>query len=146
MIILLHALEQAVAHSTPKPVALILNYPSNPTALVADLDFYAQVVDFCKRHSIWILSDLAYSEIYFDGNPPPSILQVPGAKDIAVEFTSMSKTYSMPWLAYWVRRREPIFDWRADPHKILFGLWRVYAHSSCSCSSTQRTAGLRRRN
>lgn len=92
----LHALEQAVTHSVPKPVALILNYPSNPTALVADLDFYAQVVDFCKRHSIWILSDLAYSEIYFDGNPPPSILQVPGAKDIAVEFTSMSKTYSMP--------------------------------------------------
>lgn len=92
----LKALETAVAHSVPKPVALILNYPSNPTALVADLDFYGQVVDFCKSHGIWILSDLAYSEIYFDGNSPPSILQIPGAKDIAVEFTSMSKTYSMP--------------------------------------------------
>ena len=92
----LRALEQAVTHNVPKPVALILNYPSNPTALVADLDFYGQVVDLCKSHGIWILSDLAYAEIYFDNNPPPSILQVPGAKDIAVEFTSMSKTYSMP--------------------------------------------------
>lgn len=92
----LRALKQAVTHNVPKPVALILNYPSNPTALVADLDFYGQVVDLCKSHGIWILSDLAYAEIYFDNNPPPSILQVPGAKDIAVEFTSMSKTYSMP--------------------------------------------------
>lgn len=92
----LEALEQAVMHSVPKPVALILNYPSNPTAIVADLEFYGQVVDFCLSHGIWILSDLAYSEIYFDGNPPPSILQVPRAKEIAVEFTSMSKTYSMP--------------------------------------------------
>jgi alanine-synthesizing transaminase len=79
----------------PKPIALVLNYPSNPTAQVVDLEFYAAIVDFCKRHHIWILSDLAYAEIYFDGVPPPSVLQVPGARDIAVEFTSMSKTYSM---------------------------------------------------
>ena len=90
------ALERAVQHSVPKPTALVLNYPSNPTAELADLDFYGQVVDFCRFHGIFILSDLAYAEIYFDGNPPPSILQVPGARDIAVEFTSMSKTYSMP--------------------------------------------------
>ena len=90
------ALERAVQHSVPKPTALVLNYPSNPTAELADLDFYGQVVDFCKFHGIFILSDLAYAEIYFDGNPPPSILEVPGARDIAVEFTSMSKTYSMP--------------------------------------------------
>ena len=90
------ALERAVKHSVPKPVALILNYPSNPTALLADLDFYGQVVDFCRHHGIFILSDVAYSEIYFDDNPPPSILQVPGARDVAVEFTSMSKTYNMP--------------------------------------------------
>jgi alanine-synthesizing transaminase len=75
---------------------LVLNYPNNPTAELADLDFYGQVVDFCRHYGIYILSDLAYAEIYFDGNPPPSILQVPGARDIAVEFTSMSKTYSMP--------------------------------------------------
>ncbi len=90
------ALDLAVRHSVPKPIALVLNYPSNPTALLADLDFYAEVVEFCRRHGIWILSDLAYAEIYFDVPPPPSILQVPGAKDIAVEFTSMSKTYNMP--------------------------------------------------
>ena len=91
------ALERAVSMTSPKPVALILNYPSNPTAQVATLDFYGQVVDFCKHHQIWILSDLAYSEIYFDdANPPPSVLQIPGAKDICIEFTSMSKTYSMP--------------------------------------------------
>lgn len=88
-------LERAVKHASPKPVALVLNYPCNPTTEVVGLEFYEEVVAFCKRHNIWILSDLAYCEIYFDGNPPPSILQVPGAKDIAVEFTSMSKTYSM---------------------------------------------------
>ncbi len=89
-------LKHAVQHSVPTPSAVILCYPSNPTAEVVDLDFYKEVVDFCKEKQIWILSDLAYSEIYFDDdNPPPSILQVPGAKDIAVEFTSMSKTYSM---------------------------------------------------
>jgi alanine-synthesizing transaminase len=92
----LKALDRAVRHSVPKPIALVLNYPSNPTALLADLDFYGQVVEFCRHHGIWILSDLAYSEIYFDVAPPPSILQIPGAKDIAVEFTSMSKTYNMP--------------------------------------------------
>ena len=93
---LLKALERAVQHSVPKPVAVVLNYPNNPTCELATVDFYAQVVDFCRFHGIYILSDLAYGEIYFDGNPPPSILQVPGAKDVAVEFTSMSKTYSMP--------------------------------------------------
>ena len=92
----LAALERAVLYTQPKPKALILNYPSNPTALTASLDFYRQVVDFCRHHEIWILSDLAYAEVYFDIEPPPSILQIPGAKDIAIEFTSMSKTYSMP--------------------------------------------------
>jgi alanine-synthesizing transaminase len=90
------AMERGVRHSIPKPLALILNYPSNPTAHVATLDFYKDVVAFAKKNDIIILSDLAYAEIYFDGNPPPSVLQVPGAIDIAVEFTSMSKTFSMP--------------------------------------------------
>ncbi|RUW38858.1 MULTISPECIES: LL-diaminopimelate aminotransferase [unclassified Mesorhizobium] len=90
------AVERGIRHSIPKPLALILNYPSNPTALVASLDFYKDVVAFAKKNDIIILSDLAYSEIYFDGNPPPSVLQVPGAMDICVEFTSMSKTFSMP--------------------------------------------------
>jgi alanine-synthesizing transaminase len=90
------ALERGIRHSIPKPLALILNYPSNPTALVASLDFYKDVVAFARKNDLIILSDLAYSEIYFDGNPPPSVLQVPGAIDVAVEFTSMSKTFSMP--------------------------------------------------
>ena len=89
-------LQRAVIHSIPKPTALVLNYPNNPTTLTTTLDFYNQVVDFCRYHEIYILSDLAYAELYFDNRPPPSILEVPGAKDIAVEFTSMSKTYSMP--------------------------------------------------
>ena len=90
------ALERGIRHSIPKPLALILNYPSNPTAMVASLDFYKDVVAFAKKNDLIILSDLAYSEIYFDGNPPPSVLQVPGAIDVTVEFTSMSKTFSMP--------------------------------------------------
>ena len=89
-------LDRAVRHSVPRPTAIVLNYPANPTAEVADLDFFREVVRFCRRNEIFILSDLAYAEIYFDGNPPPSVLQVPGARDIAVEFTSLSKTYSMP--------------------------------------------------
>jgi alanine-synthesizing transaminase len=93
---MLRALDRAVRHSVPKPTALIVNFPSNPTAHMADLDFYREIVAFARRHEIWIMSDLAYAEIYFNDQPPPSILQVPGAKDIAVEFTSLSKTYSMP--------------------------------------------------
>jgi alanine-synthesizing transaminase len=93
---MLDALERAVRHSVPKPTALIVNFPSNPTAWLADLDFYRQIVAFAKRYEIWVLSDLAYAEIYFGNHVPPSILQVDGARDIAVEFTSMSKTYSMP--------------------------------------------------
>src|SRR6476661_2229045 len=89
-------LERAILHSIPKPLAVVVCYPSNPTAYVADLDFYRELVPFAKKHGIFVLSDLAYAEVYFDGTPPPSVLQVPGAMDIAVEFTSMSKTYSMP--------------------------------------------------
>ena len=89
-------LKRAVQYAVPKPVGLIICYPSNPTAKVVDLDFYAEVVDFCRYHGIWVISDLAYAEIYYGNQPPPSILEVPGAKDIAVEFTSLSKTYSMP--------------------------------------------------
>jgi alanine-synthesizing transaminase len=92
---LFHALERAIIHSIPKPIALIVCYPSNPTAYVATLDFYRDLVAFAKKHDIFILSDLAYAELYFDGQPPPSVLQVPGAMDVTVEFTSMSKTYSM---------------------------------------------------
>jgi alanine-synthesizing transaminase len=87
--------ERAIRHSIPKPIAIVVCYPSNPTAFVASLDFYRDLVAFAKKHEIIILSDLAYAEVYFDNNPPPSVLQVPGAIDVTVEFTSMSKTFSM---------------------------------------------------
>ena len=87
---------QAVAHSVPKPPDIAVNFPTNPPAQVWDRDFYEELVAFAKKHDIWLLSDLAYAEMYYDGVPPPSILQVKGARDIAVEFTSLSKTYSMP--------------------------------------------------
>ena len=90
------ALERAVLHSIPKPIALVVCYPSNPTACVASLDFYRDLVAFAKKHDLILLSDLAYAEVYFDdAKPPPSVLQVPGAIDCTVEFTSLSKTYSM---------------------------------------------------
>jgi alanine-synthesizing transaminase len=92
----LRGVERAVKHSIPRPLAVVLSYPSNPTALTADLAFYIDAVQLAKRLDLIILSDLAYAEIYYDHNPPPSVLQVPGAMDIAVEFTSLSKTYAMP--------------------------------------------------
>ena len=90
------ALERAVIHSIPKPIALVVCYPANPTAYVASLEFYRDLVAFAKKHGLFVLSDLAYAEVYFDDHPPPSVLQVPGAIDVTVEFTSLSKTYSMP--------------------------------------------------
>ena len=92
---MLRALHRAVIHSVPKPTALIVNFPSNPTALTTTLDFYRELVAFARREGIYIISDLAYAEIYFGDTPPPSVLAVPGAKEVTVEFTSMSKTYSM---------------------------------------------------
>jgi alanine-synthesizing transaminase len=93
---MLEAIDRAVRHSVPKPNAVIVNFPSNPTALTAPIEFYRELVALCRRHELFILSDLAYAELYFGDTPPPSVLEVEGAKDIAVEFTSMSKTYNMP--------------------------------------------------
>jgi alanine-synthesizing transaminase len=93
---MLRAIDRAVRHSVPKPTALIVNFPSNPTAHLATLDFYKELVKLARQHEFYILSDLAYAELYFEGEPPPSVLQVEGARDVTVEFTSLSKTYSMP--------------------------------------------------
>jgi alanine-synthesizing transaminase len=89
------SLERAMAFTVPRPSILVVNYPSNPTAETVDLAFYERLVAWAKANTVWILSDLAYSELFYDGKPTRSILEVPGAKDVAVEFTSMSKTYSM---------------------------------------------------
>jgi alanine-synthesizing transaminase len=91
----LAGVSRAVRESSPPPKVLVLSYPSNPTAQWVDLEFYKDAVALAKKHGMLILSDIAYSEIYFDDNPPPSILQVDGAKDIAVEVNSLSKTYAM---------------------------------------------------
>ncbi len=89
------SLESAMNFTVPRPSVLVVSYPSNPTAETVDLSFYERLVAWAKENKVWLLSDLAYSELYYDGNPTPSIMQVEGAKDVAVEFTSMSKTYSM---------------------------------------------------
>jgi len=94
---MLEAIVRAVKHSVPKPTALIVNFPSNPTALLASREFYKELVKIARQHDLFILSDLAYAELYFDeNNPPPSVLEIPGAMDCTVEFTSLSKTYNMP--------------------------------------------------
>ncbi len=89
------SLERAMAFTVPRPSILVVNYPSNPTAETVDLAFYERLVAWAKENQVWVISDLAYSELYYDGNPTVSILQVEGAKDVAVEFTSLSKTFSM---------------------------------------------------
>jgi alanine-synthesizing transaminase len=89
------ALDRAMAFTVPRPSILVVNYPSNPTAETVDLKFYERLIAWAKANEVWVISDLAYSELYYDGNPTVSVLQVPGAKDVAVEFTSMSKTFSM---------------------------------------------------
>ena len=90
------ALEKAITDSWPRPKMLVLNFPGNPTADCVELEFLAKVVDIAKEHNIWVVHDIAYAEIVFDGYQAPSILQVPGAEDIAVEFYSLSKSYNMP--------------------------------------------------
>jgi alanine-synthesizing transaminase len=89
------SLERAMNFTVPRPSILVVNYPSNPTAETVDLAFYERLVAWARENQVWIISDLAYSELYYDGNPTVSILQVKGAKDVAIEFTSLSKTYSM---------------------------------------------------
>ena len=131
-------------HSIPKPLALVLSYPSNPTAMVADLDFYKDAVALAKKLDLIILSDIAYAEIYFDGNPPPSVLQVPGAMDIAVEFTSLSKTYNMPgWRMGFAVGNERLIA-RAGARQVVSRLRRLHADPGRGRRGAQRPAGLRR--
>jgi alanine-synthesizing transaminase len=89
-------LEQAIRNSWPKPKMLVLNFPGNPTTQCVDLDFFEKVVAIAREHQIWVIHDLAYADLVFDGYVAPSILQVPGAKDVAVEFYTLSKSYNMP--------------------------------------------------
>ena len=89
-------LVSAIKNSWPKPKMLILNFPGNPTTQCVELDFFKEVIAIAREHEIWVIHDIAYADIVFDGYEPPSILQVPGAKEVAVEFFSLSKSYNMP--------------------------------------------------
>jgi alanine-synthesizing transaminase len=89
-------LEHAIKNTYPKPKMLVLNFPANPTTECVELEFFERVVAIAREHEIWVIQDLAYADICFDGYQPPSILQVEGAKDVAVEFFSLSKSYNMP--------------------------------------------------
>jgi alanine-synthesizing transaminase len=89
-------LEKAIRDSWPRPKMLVLNFPANPTARCVEPEFFQQVVDVCRQHKIWVVHDLAYADIVFDGYRAPSILQIAGAKEIAVESFSLSKSYNMP--------------------------------------------------
>lgn len=91
-----YEMERAIKDSWPKPKMLVLNFPGNPTTQCVELDFFEKVVSIAKKHSVWVVQDLAYADIVFDGYKAPSIMQVPGAKDIAVEFFTLSKSYNMP--------------------------------------------------
>ena len=138
------ALERAVQHSVPQPLALVLNFPSNPTAQVVDLDFYREIVEFCAtpRHLDPVRPRLCRD--LFRRQPPPSILEVPGAFDVAVEFTSLCKTYSMPAGAS-ASPPATDADRGADPDQVLPRLRRLHADPGGGDGGAQRPAGLRRR-
>ena len=89
-------LESAVTNTFPKPKMLVLNFPGNPSTECVEIDFFEKIVDFAKKNKIWVIQDLAYADICFDGYKAPSILQVDGAKEVAVEFFTLSKSYNMP--------------------------------------------------
>ena len=141
---LMAELAHAAEHSVPPPTAIVLNFPSNPTGLVVDLDFYREVVSFARRRDILLLSDLAYAEIYFAA-PPPSILQVPGAKDVAVEFTSLSKPILHARLAHRLCRRQRAVDRGAHPDQVVPGLRRVHADPGGGDRRAQSLRRVRRR-
>ncbi len=137
-----HALERAVVHSIPKPIAVVICYPSNPTAMVADLEFYRDVVAFAKKHEILVLSDLAYAEVYFDDNPPPSVLQVPGAMDVTVEFTSVFDGR----LAHGFCGRQRAHHLRTVAREILSRLRRVHAGAGRGDRGAERSRRMHRRD
>ena len=137
-------LDHAMRHSIPKPIAVVLNFPSNPTAYVADLDFYREVINFAKKNDLIVISDLAYAEIYFEGNPPPSILQVPGAMDVAIEFTSLFQDLQYARLAHGICGWQRAFDCGVSARKILSGLWCFHANPGCFGRRTQWAGRLYR--
>ena len=134
----------AMRYTVPRPKVLVVGYPSNPTAYVADLAFYERLVAFAREHELIVISDLAYAEIYFGDTPTPSILQVEGAKDVAVEFTSHVQDLFDGRLADRLRGRQRAADRGAGAGEILPRLWRVHAGPGRRGRRAQRPAGHRR--
>ncbi|PIQ30433.1 MAG: alanine transaminase, partial [Zetaproteobacteria bacterium CG17_big_fil_post_rev_8_21_14_2_50_50_13] len=126
--------QKAVKDSWPKPKILVVNFPSNPTAEVVDLDFYVKVVDFARENNLIVISDIAYAEITFDGYKCPSILQVPGAKEVAVEFYSLSKSYNMPgWrMGFMVGNREIVGALAKIKSYLDYGTFQPLQIASCA--------------
>jgi alanine-synthesizing transaminase len=126
--------QQAVKDSWPRPKILIVNFPSNPTAQVVDLDFYTKLVDFARENDLIVISDIAYAEICFDDYKCPSIMQVPGAKDVAVEFYSLSKSYNMPgWrMGFMVGNREIVAALAKIKSYLDYGTFQPLQIASCA--------------
>jgi len=127
-------IEKAVKDSWPRPKIIIVNFPSNPTAQVVDLDFYVKLVDFARENKLIIISDIAYAEITFDGYQCPSIMQVPGAKEVAVEFYSLSKTYNMPgWrIGFMVGNREIVAALAKIKSYLDYGMFQPLQIAACA--------------
>ena len=127
-------IEKAVKDSWPKPKILVVNFPSNPTAQVVDLDFYVKLVEFARENKLIVISDIAYAEITFDDYVCPSIMQVPGAKEVAVEFYSLSKTYNMPgWrMGFMVGNREIVAALGKIKSYLDYGTFQPLQIASCA--------------
>jgi alanine-synthesizing transaminase len=127
-------IEKAVKDSWPRPKVIIVNFPSNPTAQVVDLDFYVKLVGFAKENALIVISDIAYAEITFDGYECPSIMQVEGAKDVAVEFYSLSKTYNMPgWrMGFMVGNQEIVAALAKIKSYLDYGTFQPLQIASCA--------------
>jgi len=127
-------IEKAVKDSWPRPKIIIVNFPSNPTAQVVDLDFYVKLVDFARENKLIVISDIAYAEITFDGYQCPSIMQVPGAKEVAVEFYSLSKTYNMPgWrIGFMVGNREIVSALAKIKSYLDYGMFQPLQIAACA--------------
>ena len=136
------SLEKAVADCRPKPKVLVVNYPSNPTAETVDLAFYERLVAFAKDNNLYVISDLAYSELYYDGKPTRSILEVPGGKDVAVEFTSLSKSYSMAgWrMGFAVGNRKLIAAMTRVKSYLDYGAFTPIQAAACAALNGRRTS------
>jgi alanine-synthesizing transaminase len=148
-------LSRAIKLCWPRPKALVVNFPSNPTAMVVDVDFYKKIIEFAKEYNLWVISDIAYAELCFDGYKAPSILQVPGAKDVAIEFYSLSKTYNMPgWrVGFAVGNRQLIHALRRLKSYLDYGIFQpiqiagaIALKESQDCVEEIRMRYQRRRN